>query len=316
MSYRYLIAGLNVESDHPLPAATLQDVRWKCSPTKQPDVRIRYCNEPMLVPSECRDSRTWRHGDFADFSFQPKPGLIYRITEGSCISIYRVNDIADRDVTLFLIGSAWGILCHQRRLLPLHCSAVELDSSLFGFAGPSGIGKSTLAAGLCLRAYNHVCDDVGIVEAGAGGGALLRAMPKGLKLWRDAIEVLGLEPREAVVNDPRVEKFYVDPPRGPEQLQLRIAALYVIQFEDEIAQPRIMPLHGSAQLQRLYGTIYRVEWLKSIRKPAEILAQLRDLSERIPTFCFSRPRAMTRFDESLDVLEAHMKVVADKADLI
>src|SRR6186997_1401825 len=52
-------------------------------------------------------------------------------------------DGSERNVRLFLLGSALGILSHRRGLLPLHANAVVADGGAYAFGGHSGAGKST-----------------------------------------------------------------------------------------------------------------------------------------------------------------------------
>ena len=51
-----------------------------------------------------------------------------------------------RNVRLYLLGSAMGILLHQRGLLPLHANAIEIDGRAFALHRTIRAGKSTLAA--------------------------------------------------------------------------------------------------------------------------------------------------------------------------
>ena len=49
-------------------------------------------------------------------------------------------------VRLYLLGTCMGALLFQRKLLPLHGSAVVINGKAYAFVGDSGAGKSTLAA--------------------------------------------------------------------------------------------------------------------------------------------------------------------------
>ena len=307
MAFRYLIGGIVVDSDHPFPTATSSSLNGagKYEQSTAPDVTISLRKQPMPF-SEIVNQDATQCREALDFRFQAKPGLAFHIVGGSRITIYRDETISDCDVTLFLIGSAWGVLCHQRNLLPLHCSAVYAHASAFAFTGPSGIGKSTIAAALCRLGCLHVCDDVGILDEKPDGGVLLRAMPKGLKLWRDATDALGLERCEVVTAEAGIDKFYVNPPAGPDQSTLRLAAVYVMQFGDEGTAPSIERLRGSAHLQSLYKNIYRVEWLNWVRDPAYVFADVGRLAQQLPVFQFTRPRVLSTLDAGLELMEAHM----------
>jgi hypothetical protein len=242
----------------------------------------------------------------SDFVFRPFPRLSFRILQGREIWIACGPDVAENDVRAFLIGSALGVLWHQRGLIPLHCSAVGLAGRAFAFTGASGAGKSTLAAGLSRRGLPHFCDDVCVFDP-AAERLLIHAMPKELKLLRDAAETFGLPRGERVST--LTEKYYVAPPQRASEAPLRLAALYVLHDSPDAAC-RIEPLTGAAQFQELLAGVYRNEWLSHIRDPGEMFRQLAALACRIRLFRFSRPRQLSRFDESAERLHAHMAAIA------
>jgi hypothetical protein len=66
----------------------------------------------------------------------------------------------ERDAVVYVLGSAFGILLHQRGHLVLHASAIAVGSGAVIFCGPSGAGKSTLAAALLRQGYPFIADDV------------------------------------------------------------------------------------------------------------------------------------------------------------
>src|SRR5436190_1616842 len=64
----------------------------------------------------------------------------FEIKKGRQIRVWPVAAATQRDVEIFLLGPAWASLCHQRRLLPLHASAILTDRGIVAFAGHSGAG--------------------------------------------------------------------------------------------------------------------------------------------------------------------------------
>ena len=53
-----------------------------------------------------------------------------------------------------------GIILMQRKILPLHGSAVAIDGKAYAFIGESGAGKSTLAAAFMNKGYELMTDDI------------------------------------------------------------------------------------------------------------------------------------------------------------
>src|SRR5262249_242980 len=59
----------------------------------------------------------------------------------------------DGEVRTFLLGTAFGLLCYQRGITPLHASAIDVADGCVAFVGESGAGKSTLVAALAQRGH-------------------------------------------------------------------------------------------------------------------------------------------------------------------
>lgn len=297
----YRIAGLTVRSQYAFPNLAPQ----ACDAWSESDVTIRFCAD-VGEPAQPHFRNAWVVAGRDDFVFRPLHGLSFRILRGRDITIANTADIAAGELRAFLVGSVWGVLCHQRRLMPLHCSAVALGEKAFAFTGPSGAGKSTLAAGLSRSGLAHVCDDVCVLDP-AARGMPMRPMPKDLKLWADSAASFGLEcgPRVST----RLDKYYVAPPKAADETPLRCAALYVL-ADSAGAPPSIAPLRGGAQFEDLSSSIYRGEWLTLIRDPAEMFQQIARLARSIKLFRFSRPRDLARFQEGAVLLQSHMATIA------
>lgn len=295
MWYKYLISNLKVCSDHSVEFLSA----GFAAKGETPDVVI----ETFDLKHPSFPKKAVLEGIVA---FQAKPGLFFKITGGSSIAIYRDGRITDQDVNLFLLGSAWGVLCHQRGLFPLHCSAASIGKNAFAFVAKSGGGKSTLAASVCAQGLGHVCDDVAIASTDDILGVKVCAMPKGLKLWRETAELLGLKTRALVTSDTRIEKYYVDPPSGPCETLLNLKAIYELEFNKKSAKPKIEKLTGSEPLRSVYRNVYRVEWLGAIGGAGKALSNARVISDLVPVFRFSRPRDLQSLVDSTSKLVKHM----------
>lgn len=115
------------------------------------------------------------------------PGTaIFAVREGREIEVCPYPG-ADMDtVRLFLLGSCMGILLMQRRIFPIHGSAVVIGGKAYAFVGESGAGKSTLAAAFRQAGYLMVSDDVIAVKATASEPIVYPAYPQ-QKLGLDSL---------------------------------------------------------------------------------------------------------------------------------
>jgi hypothetical protein len=131
----------------------------------------------------------------------------FLISNGREVLIDRAPEATDDEILLFLFGSAFGALLHQRGLLVLHASAVETARGAALFVGHSGNGKSTLAAALRKRGYRILADDVcSLALDAAGQPVVLPGFPQ-LKLWADTAKKLEQETEPLRRVRPQLEKF-------------------------------------------------------------------------------------------------------------
>ena len=120
----------------------------------------------------------------------PEVGRYY-VRNGEEIIIEPYPGAPPLDVRGFLFGNIFAVLCHQRRLLPLHASAVRMGHGVVAFLGASGAGKSTLAGFLTQAGYPLVADDICLLDPGAPVESRVLPVAPWLKLWRGSLEALG-----------------------------------------------------------------------------------------------------------------------------
>ncbi len=133
---------------------------------------------------------------------------------------------ADRAaIDLFLHGAARGALIHQRGELALQAATLVAPNwKCVAIAGPSGFGKSTLAAALCQRGWLLVADDVTRVT---WNGSMAIAWPSSdaVKLWRDAFAMVNVDPDRCTRVREGLERFHAPMPSaaGPAALSIIVA---------------------------------------------------------------------------------------------
>jgi hypothetical protein len=211
----------------------------------------------------------------------------YRVSGGKSIEVTPAPGSGDREVRLFLLGSAWGMLCYQRGLLPLHASVVETGGGAVALCGPSGAGKSTLAAALSRLGHGVLGDDLCRADVDETGSARVWPGTPRLKLWREALEAFRWDLAGLERDHFRTEKFHVpiEMKTGPDSVALR--SIYLLEWGDE----RLTPLEGREALRRFVTTAtYRGEMLGA---PGQVEAHWRrcfDLVRRVPVSLLCRPR--------------------------
>jgi hypothetical protein len=114
------------------------------------------------------------------------------IASGREITVEPEAGVDPTEICALLTGPIQAVLWHQRGLLPLHAVAVAAAGRAVALAGPSGCGKSTLAAVLAAKGCTVLADDVCVARVSGDGVSVLPGLPR-LRLWRDALDHLGIE---------------------------------------------------------------------------------------------------------------------------
>jgi hypothetical protein len=118
---------------------------------------------------------------------------IYLIENGQKITVDPVDGAHEDQVRLFILGTSMGAILLQRRILPLHGSAVAIDGKAYAIVGDSGAGKSTLASAFLQRGYQLLSDDViPVTLSGDNTPVVTPAYPQ-QKLWLESLQQFGME---------------------------------------------------------------------------------------------------------------------------
>jgi hypothetical protein len=229
----------------------------------------------------------------------------YLIRDGREIVVEPVPGASDRNVRLFLLGSAFGALLHQRGLLPLHANAIEMEGKAVAFSGHSGAGKSTIAAWFHDRGHRILTDDVCVIGFDAAGRALAYPGIPRLRLWREALEASGRDAGEYLRSFDAMDKY--DVPSERHALEpLPLAAIYLLRQADANANgPSIERLQGVDAVETIVSNTYRGAYLRTIGRTGEHLAACLRIARQVPVFRAARLWGFDRFDAQAEVLRTH-----------
>lgn len=232
----------------------------------------------------------------------------YWIRGGAEILVERRAHASERNVRLFLLGSAFAAILHQRALLPLHANAVEIDGRAVAFMGHSGAGKSTMAAWFHDRGLNVLADDVCVVRRDGGSFYAHAGIPR-LRLWREALEISGRDPGAYEESFDDMDKYNVPTATRLEREMVELSHVYVLGRASE-AGPAIVPLQGMAAVEALVANTYRGAYLPLMGETGRHLMQCVELSRQVPVFRADRRWGFDSFDEQAALLETHARAVA------
>jgi hypothetical protein len=111
----------------------------------------------------------------------------YAVENGAAIITEPVSDSIDTGVLrLFILTFCLPAILWQRRLVPMHASAILYNNELICITGNSGAGKSSSVAGLSKKGYKAFSDDVVVVNS----ALTVNSSYPIVKLWNDAQQQL------------------------------------------------------------------------------------------------------------------------------
>lgn len=232
----------------------------------------------------------------------------FRISGGDTIIVEPTADVAERNVRLFLLGSAFGALLHQRGLLPLHANAVEVGGKAFAFMGRSGAGKSTLTAWFHDRGHLVLADDVCVVRFDADGQALACPGLPRLRLWLDMIELTGREieglKRSYIGSSAQLDKF--DVPVDAAAMHhgsIPLGAVYVL---DRGAEFSLFPLRGVEAARAIFENTYRGAYVAAANTHRDHWESAVAIAQSTSVFRVVRTMKLDQFGAECEALLNHV----------
>ncbi|RYG89059.1 MAG: hypothetical protein EON59_02385 [Alphaproteobacteria bacterium] len=297
-AHYYNLFGLSLRSSIALPE--LCPARADASPN--------VCIESGVMAGWSVDSAT-SHLEVVDGAVVLTVPQVARFTiiGGRRIIVDADCDAPAESVRLFLLGSAMGMLLHQRGVVPLHANAIVVDSGAIAFLGPSRAGKSTLAAAFLDRGHAILADDVCALAQRNGEYMVLPGVPR-LKLWRDALENSGRQSSDYARVLGTADKFSVPTAKPASAEAAPLSALLILVRDDEV-DLAINRLSGMEAFRAVVENIYRGSALEQIRDSSAWLGICSDLVDKIPIFELRRGWDAKKIDASVATIAA---VLADR----
>jgi hypothetical protein len=239
---------------------------------------------PGAPPPRSPDATPWRIGTI-DIVATDSEALLHDTPSGARLRVSGTRLLRDahyatapRDARLRLARAGAMIALRARGLYQLHASAaVNPDGIAFLFAGPSGVGKSTLAYALARQGWQILGDD----------GVVLEPTPNGARLhaWREPLQVSSALAPEFPELRARQQFENVNDPRRRIPMPARAAhhaPLGAILFPRRGACDRLSPLSQTMALAELI--VQSAQVLLADSETPRHFARLRHVVSTVPSF--------------------------------
>jgi hypothetical protein len=294
----YFVSGLDVASELELPGAIAAAAR-----TEGPAVSIRRGPVPAALDNATATGPAWEMNGTTFLLRVPRLSRLL-ITAGREIVVDIEPGAEEHDATGFILGTAFGILLHQRGALVLHGAAVAKDSRAVAICGGSGAGKSTLAAALCRDGCSFTVDDICVIGLDEERRPVVLPDGRQLKLWTEAIERLDLTARRGDAVRHKFEKYFVEP-FAATVAPPRLSAIYVLREARPPLAEGIESLALPDAMRALEYQAFRPGLRAKIGQKPEMLALAAATFGHARAFLLTRPRGFEHLAGTVALLHAH-----------
>jgi hypothetical protein len=260
------------------------------------DVHIRQLPVTRKVTEPVYADETWRLNQ-NEFSMEVEGVGTFYATGGTEVEYTPVNGASKTSVRLYLNGSVYGAILHQRNILPLHASSFSWQGRGIVICGGSGAGKSTLTAAFCFDGAEFLTDDVTPVIFDHGRPEILPLSDR-IKLWKDSLPELNLKNKKLVRLPASKGKYYVPIKRSHRQ-KCPVDRIFIVE-SSETDNVETHELKGVELFTALRNEVYRWQYLAAMpATEASCLGQLLAIARTTPVTRIRRPAGV-----SIEVMKA------------
>ncbi|AZO04844.1 MULTISPECIES: serine kinase [unclassified Mesorhizobium] len=206
-----------------------------------------------------------------------------------------------------LLGPVMALALHQRGLLVLHASAIEVDGKSVIFMGDKGAGKSTTAGAMIRAGHRLLTDDVVALDlSDPDWPMILPGFPQ-LKLAADAAGAIRLEQAEVRPQvHPQIDKAQHRLRDGFAAEAVPVSRIYVLERGVRAA---ISPLSGAAALPAIIKFSYITRFGRQAL-PGDFAAlhlrQCAQIAGRVGVSRLEVPAGLDRIDEAVAAIDTDL----------
>lgn len=227
------------------------------------------------------------------------------VENGAHITVELKNNIEEKEVSAFLLGTVFGALLHQRRLLPIHGSSVLYKGKCMVFSGISGAGKSTLAAAFIEKGATLIADDISLIDLSSGIPMVIPAFP-GMKIWEDSLKKLGKNPGH--YNPIRSEmKKYLVPVSSYQDDKVRVDYIFTLNTHNK-HEYEYRKVVGIEKFNMLKNNTYFFRGMSKTGIIQQHFDLCNKLAQQAELYTVTRPNSEFALDKLIHVIESITKI--------
>jgi len=283
----YTIYGINIKSDIELP-----ELVKVSSENPNYDVTIKLGITPKSITNPLKIGVRYQAKKNELLLFVDNIANYY-IVDGNLIVIEKLNNSTDSELRLFLLGSAFGALLFQRKIVPFHASSVKINNKATVISGVSGAGKSTIIANLINKGYTLIADDISPINISDNNFFILPGFPR-VKLWLHSIELLSMSNNFEKIR-PQLEKYSVIVDNFYNEKCI-VDNIFIIKPKN-YSKVTIKEIKGIEKFKNLTANIYRKQFTVPLNVEKEQFDIISKLSTKVRLYVIERPTSGNSIDE-------------------
>ena len=221
------------------------------------DVRIEITTIKKEVATPLYDDGFFRLNQ-NEFSMDVENVGWFYAANGKYISMVLNPKATQENIELYLNGSTYGAILHQRKIMPMHASCFVFNNKGIMLCGESGAGKSSLTAAMVFDGNAFLTDDVTPILL-SDEELFIWTLSDRIKLWEDSLLQLNKEKKGLSRIDPETDKFYF-PIASYKNSTFPLNHIFLISFHEK-SEIKFQKLTGAEKVTALRNEIYRLEYL-------------------------------------------------------
>jgi HPr Serine kinase C-terminal domain len=296
-TYRYYGFGIDFQSAIPIPEMR----EGSAGHAKPVAIRIASATCPENLPQIDAGVAAGPQDFWMDV-----PGVVrLHVASGVSIAVDPAPGAAIGDIRSYLLGSAMGALLHQRGLLPLHASAVEIDGKAVAFCGASGAGKSSLALHLVKRGHRLISDDICAIDTASGAAQLWPGLIN-LKLWRESLEAAGEQHDGLQPVLPTLDKYKLPVPAIADYCDFALGGIALLAKVEE-GEPHVTAMHGAEGLSTLVSNTFRGQLIGPMAQQQRHFDHCVAIAANTRIVTLARPWSLSTMDATCALFETEFR---------
>ena len=255
---------------------------------------ITICKSKIDILLQQKSSFPFFQANQDDFFLDVKGVACFNVQNGNKIVISPYEGADEASIRLFLNGSVFGALLHQKGILPLHGCSFRYQDRGIVICGNSGVGKSSVTTAFCQNGADFITDDITPLQINETE-TVIKPIKTQIKLWDDSIKKLQIENTDLKKIRPALEKFYLPSPEPVKDKQ-QLNHLFILRKHNK-SKFITEELNGIDKYNALRKQIYRKLYLKGMPETEKkYFRELLQLSGTVKVTRIIRPDICSIYD--------------------